>query len=715
MNILRHPACTWLSVTTILAALASGGCSSGDAKSTTGGSKSRGGSAGKSANRGGSNAAGGSSDGGAMSDGGTATSNGGTATSNGGTAVTASGGQISAAGAPSLNGVPVIVVDQFGYLPDSEKIAVIRDPQTGFDATTDFTPGAQYALVDAASGAQVLTGTAKAWNSGAIHAQSGDKAYWFDFSSVSTVGSYYVLDVDKDQRSPEFRIASDVYKPVLRHAMRSFFYQRAGQAKSAPYADAGWTDAASHVGALQDHNARRYNAKNDATTERDVWGGWYDAGDYNKYTSWTANYVVEMLQAYEENPVAFGDDFGIPESGNGVADILDEARWGLEYLARLQNDDGSMLSVVGEASASPPSAATGQTLYGTPNTSGTLASAAAFAAGARAFAKVTAGDFATLGTALGTRAAKAFTWAEANPAVTFKNNDSASGTSGLAAGQQEVDAAGLVVYRLKAAVHLFRLTGTAMYSAIVDQLYKQTTFIKSSYVYPFEVDRQDMLLCYADSPGATAAVRDEIRTKYKSGVTMGGDNLPAHTTSKDPYLAYMKDYVWGSNATKSNQGNLFWAMVTHGIDTTQDATMKRLAERYIHYIHGLNPLGLVYLSNMNSAGAERSVATFYHSWFVDGSARWDRVGVSTYGPAPGFLTGGPNPSYALDSCCPSGCGSAANNALCATSAVTPPLGQPAMKSYLDFNGNWPEDSWSVTENSCGYQIAYVRLLSKFLR
>jgi hypothetical protein len=55
------------------------------------------------------------------------------------------------------------------------------------------------------------------------------------------------------------------------------------------------------------------------------------------------------------------------------------------------------------------------------------------------------------------------------------------------------------------------------------------------------------------------------------------------------------------------------------------------------------------------------------------------------------------------------------NAKCNVAAVTPPLGQPAMKSYLDFNGNWPQDSWSVTENSCGYQIAYIRLLSKFLR
>jgi endoglucanase len=653
-----------------------------------------------------SSASGGTSTGGAS---GGSTTSGGT-TGAGGTATT--GGSTSA---PAANDVPIIVVDQFGYLPGSEKIAVIRDPQTGFDSATDFVPGSQYALVDSASGAQVFTSASTAWNGGATHAQSGDKAYWFDFTSVQTPGSYYVLDIDKNQRSPVFRIASDVYKPVLRHALRTFFYQRAGQAKQPPYAEAAWSDGASHVGALQDHNARRYNAKTDATTERDVWGGWYDAGDFNKYTGWTAGYVVEMLQAYEENPAAFGDDFDIPESGNGVSDILDEARWGLEYLGRLQSTDGSLLSVVGESSASPPSAATGQTVYGTANTSGTLAAAAAFASGARVFAKVTSGDFTTLATTLATRASNAFAWAEANPALFFKNNDSASGTSGLASGQQEVDAAGLVMVRLKAAVQMFRLTSDATYSAIVDSLYSQTNFISNTFVYPFEVDRQDALLYYADAPGATATVRDAIRAKYKTGTTTGSDNLPAHTTSKDPYFAYMKDYVWGSNSTKSNQGNLFWAMVTHAIDTTQDATMKRLAERYIHYIHGVNPLGLVYLSNMTSAGATRSVNEFFHTWFTDGSAKWDRVGVSTYGPAPGFLTGGPNPGYALDACCPSGCSGAANNAKCLVSAVTPPLGQPAMKSYLDFNSNWPQDSWSVTENSCGYQIAYIRLLSKFLQ
>jgi hypothetical protein len=67
----------------------------------------------------------------------------------------------------------------------------------------------------------------------------------------------------------------------------------------------------------------------------------------------------------------------------------------------------------------------------------------------------------------------------------------------------------------------------------------------------------------------------------------------------------------------------------------------------------------------------------------DGSAKWERVGVSTYGPAPGFLTGGPNPSYTLDSCCPSGCSSLAYNAKCLVSAISasgpPPAGLPAVE------------------------------------
>ena len=611
---------------------------------------------------------------------------------------------------------PFIVVDQFGYLPDGEKIAVVRDPQTGVDAEQSFAPGATYELVDAASGTSVLMAAPSVWNDGKEDASSGDKAWWFDFSSVTAPGEYYVLDVDRKVRSYAFEIADNVYADMLKQALRMFFYQRAGQDKDAAHAGTGWVDGPSHVGPLQDHNARLYSDAGNAATERDLWGGWYDAGDFNKYTSWTAGYVENLLRAYVESPAAFGDDSGIPESGNGIPDVLDEAKWGMDFLTRMQESDGSLLSIVGEASASPPSAATGQSLYGSPNTSATLATAAAFAYGALVFGKQSSSDLQAYAGDLSLRAVQAFAWADANPNVVFKNNDSASGSSGLGSGQQETDDYGRNAYKLDAATQLFRVTGDASYQTFVDANYQKSHLIvNGNYVAEWDVALQDALLEYADDSRATAAVSAAIRDAYTKGVT-GGANLTAVLGNQtDAYLAYLHDYVWGSNQNKSGKGNAFTAAIVHGLAGEQSADYLRAAGRYIHYLHGVNPFSLVYLSNMNEHGAENSVNEFYHTWFTDKSADWDRVGVSKYGPPPGYLTGGPNPSYDWDACCPSGCGSSDNDAVCTSESISPPKGEPPQKSYKDFNTNWPLDSWQITEPDDGYQIAYIRLLSKFVR
>lgn len=607
------------------------------------------------------------------------------------------------------------MVDQFGYLTDAEKIAVIRDPQTGFDASEAFTPGTSYALVDAATGEQVETGEPSAWNNGATDASSGDRAWRFDFSAATKPGEYYVLDSEQGVRSHVFRIADDVYKQVLKQALRMFFYQRAGQEKLAEFAGEGWADKASHVGPLQDHHARLFSAKGDASTERDLWGGWYDAGDLNKYTSWTAGYVENLLRAYVQNPAAFDDETQIPESGNGVPDVLDEAKWGMDFLIRMQNADGSLLSIVGEDAASPPSAATGASLYGSPNTSATLAGAAAFAYGARVFGEQ---DDATLKAYAGdllSRAQKAWTWANSNPNVLFKNNDSASGSSGLGAGQQETNDYGRAALKLDAACQLFAVTGEAAYQTYFDGNYAKSHVIAyGKYAAPWDISEQEALLEYSVLPNATPAVAKAIRDNYLAGAA-GDANLGAINSDKDPYLSYMKDYVWGSNSTKSNVGNVLYAAVSYELDPTRKEDFERAAARYVHYLHGVNPLSLVYLSNMSAFGAENSVNEIYHSWFADKSKVWDRVGTSTHGPAPGFLSGGPNPSYSVDSCCPSSCGSTANNAICTSENVTPPKGQPAQKAYKDFNTAWPLNSWSVTEPSNGYQVAYIRLLSKFVK
>jgi hypothetical protein len=197
-------------------------------------------------------------------------------------------------------------VDDFGYRPDAPKVAVIRDPVTGFDAAESFEPGATYALVDALTGERVHTGSPVAWNNGAEDASSGDRVSWFDFSSVTEPSAYYVLDTERGVRSPVFFVASDVYREVLKHAVRTFFYPRAGQEKAAEFAGESWADGASHLRPGQDHEARLFSSPGDASTARDLSGGWYDAGDYNKYTNWASEYVVDLLRAYRERPGFWG-------------------------------------------------------------------------------------------------------------------------------------------------------------------------------------------------------------------------------------------------------------------------------------------------------------------------------------------------------------------------------------------------------------------------
>ena len=91
--------------------------------------------------------------------------------------------------------------------------------------------------------------------------------------------------------------------------MRTYFYQRAGFKKTAETAGSDWADAASHMGPGQDPQtcpwqSRRQLSDSEASQIKDLRGGWFDAGDYNKYTSWTARNAIVLLRAYSENPTA---------------------------------------------------------------------------------------------------------------------------------------------------------------------------------------------------------------------------------------------------------------------------------------------------------------------------------------------------------------------------------------------------------------------------
>lgn len=602
-----------------------------------------------------------------------------------------------------------IKIDQFGYRINDQKIAVISNPINGFNDTIHFSPGNTYQVRRWSDDAVVYAGNKTAWNGGALHTQSGDKVWWFNFSSVKTEGDYYIYDVTNNVASYRFAISNCVYADVMKAAMRTYYYQHCGIGKNKPYAEAGWTDYKCHAGTQQDVDCRLYNNQTTATS-KNLSGGWHDAGDYNKYVNFTWETLTNLLLAYKQNSAVFGDDYNIPESGNGIPDILDEVKYELDWLLKMQQNDGSVLSIVGGGGASPPSADVQHRFYGPANTSAAFTVASVFALASIQYKSLGISSMTNYSNTLKSAAEKAWTWADANPNILFYN----SGVIG--AGEQEVDDYGRLSRKVAAACYLYAATKKSVYKNFFEANYTQIHLIQWTFAYPFEEAQQDALLYYTKLANTTASVKTAITNAYTSSITGFDENLPGFLNKTDAYRAYLQDqnYTWGSNQTKCDKGIMFINMNKYNLDAANETNYKNAASGYLHYIHGVNPLTHVYISNMKNYGAENSVAEFYHSWFHDGSAKWDRVGVSTYGPAPGFVPGGANPDYNWDGCCPNNCGSGENNALCYSISIEPPRNQPIQKSYKDFNNDWPIDSWQVTENAIYYQAAYIRLLSNFM-
>lgn len=597
--------------------------------------------------------------------------------------------------------VPWIKVDQFGYQPAMQKVAVVVDPQAGFNAAEAFAPGTgsgQYQIRRWADDVVVHTGTLQPWKSGATHAQSGDRGWHYDFSALTAAGAYYIWDSARQVGSGRFEIGSAVYAPVLRHAVRMFYHQRLNHAKVAPYVDARWADAAAYERPGQDRSATSRWAKGQAATARDLSGGWMDAGDTNKYVTFAQSAVLQLLDAYRMSPAVFRDDFGIPESGNGLPDLLDELKWELDFLRRMQDASGThglflKVGVDNYTDISPPSADARPRYYLPECTSATLAGAAMFGAAHvvyRGFASQAAGAADLLA-----RAEAA--WARAKLTTSgFTVFQTACDDGDIKAGDADVDAQGQLESSVLAAIALYEATGKAEYRAHVEANYARVRPYNIWWWGPYWAPMQVALLRHAGQPGVSASVASNLRSQksWQSGVISLTDfNGGANGT--DLYRAHLADaeFNWGHNMTRSNAGLINLDFEAFGINSTSAALYRRIAEQHLHWLHGANPMGLVMLSNMASAGAESSLSEIYHTWFANGTV-WDSTRTSARGPAPGYLAGGPNTTY--------------------TGSVAGLASQPPQKAYKDWNTGWPENSWEVTEPAIYYQAAYVQLLARLM-
>ena len=211
---------------------------------------------------------------------------------------------------------PKIKVNQLGYGTDAIKTVTFSDLEdTG------------YQIVNVDTDEVVFEGEM----SEARHSEGADEDVSIgDFTELKDEGTYKV--VSNGEESYQFVVGDNPYGDSFDNIVKMFYLQRCGTELTKEYAGT-FNHPACHT-----EDATIYGS--DKTIS--VSGGWHDAGDYGRYVVPGAKAVADLLLAYETNPDAFSDEMGIPESGNGVSDVLDEAKYELDWMLKMQKDTGGV-------------------------------------------------------------------------------------------------------------------------------------------------------------------------------------------------------------------------------------------------------------------------------------------------------------------------------------------------------------------------------------
>ncbi len=221
---------------------------------------------------------------------------------------------VDASNAQQIEALPealTVNINQVGYKPDDEKVATVTNTEaTSFD------------VVDVESGETVYTGS---FGETGYDAASKSSYMLGDFSSVTEAGTYKIV-LDTGDESFEFAIEDTVYDDIYNDVILMLYNQRCGTDL-----DSSISGEYAHVACHTDE-ALIYGTD----TYIDVSGGWHDAGDYGRYVVSGAKTVADLFLTYEDAGEA-SDEIGIPESGNGIPDILDEAKYELDWLLKMQD------------------------------------------------------------------------------------------------------------------------------------------------------------------------------------------------------------------------------------------------------------------------------------------------------------------------------------------------------------------------------------------
>jgi endoglucanase len=539
-----------------------------------------------------------------------------------------------------------IKLDQVGYLPSAPKLAVV----------TGSTASGAFGVHRVSDGVGVLDGSL---GPAVLDSDTGDTVRIADFSGLTQPGSFR-LEVAGVGVGHPFEVAPTVYADAFYLAARAFYGQRCGTAVDLAPTHPGYSHPACHVAGTPNPDALRHPSSG-GSGRVDAERGWHDAGDYGKYVVNSGIATGELLWAYElQARRVAGVRLNIPESGDAVPDLLDEARFNLDWLLSMQDRDGGVWHkltserfggfVMPQLDDAGPRYVIGTGSAPFKSSCATADLAAVMAIAARVYAPFDR-EFATA--ALGA-AEDAWGWLARHPNVVFRN------CCGVETG--EYGDSDCSDERLWAAAELYRTTGGSGYGAyfVEGQAAFQPAVVDTPPAWPDVRSLAMLAYLLASQPGTDEAVRGRIR----GDLLAAADAIVARTRA-NAYRVSLRssDYVWGSNGVAANYGVLL--LLAHrvtGEGRYQDAALENL-----HYLLGRNSFGLSWVTGLGDR-------PFQHPHHRPSGADANPQ------PWPGMLSGGPN-RYG---------GDPVIDALPAT---------PPARRYRDDQGSWASNEIAINWNA----------------
>lgn len=452
-----------------------------------------------------------------------------------------------------------------------------------------------------------------------------------DFTPLTQSGSYVVL-VPGVGHSHVFRIGTDLYNEIGAATLKAFYFQRASFPLDVRYAEK-WHRSAGHPDTSVLIHASAVSAQRKEGTVISSSGGWYDAGDYNKYIVNSGITTSTLLSAYENFSSYYNQKkINIPESNNALPDILDEVLYNLRWMRTMQdpfdggvyhkctnaNFDGMVMPGVTQA----PRFAVQKSTAAALNFVAVMAQASRVL---KPFAKLLPG----LADSCLQSAKQAWQWAKNNPAIIYDQDANnklfkpaiATGTYGDGRVDDEW---------FWASAEMYRTTGAQDYLTAVETLHQQQLILPTwNNVALLGV------YAYLQSPyPIKQEYKDEWDLMQRTIYTLADQMVTyAQQSAFSCAMGWLtSDFVWGSNSNAANQGIL----LLHAYQMKGNKLYFQAALDNADYLLGRNATGYCFVTGF---GGKSPMRPHHRPSVADGITE----------PVPGFLVGGPNP-FRQDQC-----------------------------------------------------------------